>query len=495
MPRRSLQVRPIVGMEIHVQLNTRSKMFCRCPVEFGSEPNTRVCPVCLGLPGALPVMNQKAFEYAVIVGLALRCQISRFTKWDRKSYFYPDLPKNYQISQYDLPLAAGGYFELPADKGARPRRIRIIRAHLEEDAGKNVHDLAGGTGVDLNRAGTPLLEIVTEPDLVSAEEASIFAIELQKLVTYLGVSEGNMQKAQMRFEPNVNLSITEKGTEYRTPIAEVKNLNSFRALRDAVAYEIRRQLDTWAQDHDYVLDKVGKVNCGWREELGRTEIQRTKEEVHDYRYFPDPDLMPVRVDEGWLGRMQDRLPELPISRRARFVREYGLNTAEADMIVADRPTADLFEEAIGERADTATLGRQFVNFWAKHANEGDTTIASLGVEATRMAELSRMTAAGVISATTAQTIAGRMLCDPRPPAEIARAEGLELSRDVSAVERFVDQAITENSKAVGDFKTGGKKSEKAFRYLQGRVIQLSRGSAPPQLVKTLLRKKLVDEGG
>jgi aspartyl-tRNA(Asn)/glutamyl-tRNA(Gln) amidotransferase subunit B len=495
MSRRSLQVRPIIGMEIHVQLNTRSKLFCRCPVAFGSEPNTQVCPVCLGLPGALPVMNRQAFEHAAMVGLALRCQVSRFTKWDRKSYFYPDLPKNYQISQYDLPLGTGGYFELPADAEEPRRRIRIIRAHLEEDAGKTVHARAGGTGVDLNRAGTPLLEIVTEPDLASAEEALVFATELQKLVTYLGVSEGNMQKGQMRFEPNVNLSIVEQGTEYRTPIAEVKNLNSFRALRDAIAYEIQRQLDAWVQDHDYVLDKVGKVNCGWREELGRTEIQRAKEEVHDYRYFPDPDLVPVRVDEGWLSRMQDRLPELPISRRARFVREYRLSPADAETIVADRATADLFEEAIGERADAATLGKQFVNFWARHANARGTTIAGLGVGAARIPGLARMTAAGNVSATAAQTIAERMLHDARPPAEIARAEGLELTRDASAVERLVDQAIAENPKAAGDFRAGGRKSEKALRYLQGQVMQLSRGSAPPQLVRTLLKRKLIDEGG
>jgi aspartyl-tRNA(Asn)/glutamyl-tRNA(Gln) amidotransferase subunit B len=391
-------------------------------------------------------------------------------------------------------LATAGYFELPAGAPGPPRRIRVIRAHLEEDAGKNVHGLAGGTGVDLNRAGTPLLEIVTEPDLASAEEALVFAIELQKLVTYLGVSEGNMQKGQMRFEPNVNLSIVEKETEYRTPIAEVKNLNSFRALRDAVAYEIQRQLDAWARDHDYVLEKVGKVNCGWREELGRTELQRAKEEVHDYRYFPDPDLMPVRVEESWLGRIQDRLPELPISRRARFVREYGLSPAEAETIVADRATADLFEQALGERADAATLGKQFANFWAKHANAGDTTIAGLGVEAARMAELSRMTATGVIGATAAQSIAESMLHDPRPPAEIARAEGLELTRDVAAVERLVDQAIAENPRAVGDFKAGGKKSERALGYLQGRVMRLSRGSAAPQLVRTLLKKKLIGKG-
>ena len=318
-----LEVRPIIGLEIHVQLATRSKMFCRCPVEFGAEPNTRVCPVCLGLPGALPVINRKAYEYAVLVGLALNCRIAPVCQWDRKSYYYPDLPKNYQISQYDLPLASEGFFELPGNEANAPRRIRIRRAHLEEDAGKSLHDRPGYTGVDLNRAGTPLLEIVTEPDLRSAEETCILAGELHKLVTYLGVSEGNMQKGQMRFEPNVNLALTQRGAEYRTPITEIKNLNSFRALGQAIAYELDHQLTEWKKDRHYVLSEVGKVNCGWRDELGRTEVQRVKEELHDYRYFPDPDLVPVTTEEAWLEQMRGRLPELPLPRRARFHREHG----------------------------------------------------------------------------------------------------------------------------------------------------------------------------
>jgi aspartyl-tRNA(Asn)/glutamyl-tRNA(Gln) amidotransferase subunit B len=490
MPGVDPQVSPIIGMEIHVQLATASKMFCRCPVEFGAGPNTRVCPVCLGLPGALPVMNRQAFESAVLVGLALGCEIARFTKWDRKSYYYPDLPKNYQISQYDLPLGSKGVFEMPAKSPAGTRRIRIRRAHLEEDAGKNVHDQPGCTCVDLNRAGTPLLEIVTEPDLASAEEAYQFATELQRLVVYLGVSEGSMQKGQMRFEPNVNLAITEGGHEYRTPIAEVKNLNSFRSLRDAIAYEIGRQLSEWKRDRGYVQGKVGKINCGWREELGRTEIQRAKEEAHDYRYFPDPDLVPVVVSDAWLEEIRARLPELPVQRRERFCGEYGLSPADAAALVADRRTADLFESAVAAGGDAKTLSKQFAGFWAKHANAAGCSVAGLGIDAVRLAELSRMTAEGGINATAAQVIAERMLTDRRPPSEIAGSEGLEQMRDTSAVETFVEQAIAGNPQAVADYKSGGKKSGKALGFLQGQVMQASRGSAPPKLVRELLLKKL-----
>ena len=487
-----LEVRPIIGLEIHVQLATRSKMFCRCPVEFGAEPNTRVCPVCLGLPGALPVINRKAYEYAVLVGLALNCRIAPVCQWDRKSYYYPDLPKNYQISQYDLPLASEGFFELPGNEANAPRRIRIRRAHLEEDAGKSLHDRPGYTGVDLNRAGTPLLEIVTEPDLRSAEETCILAGELHKLVTYLGVSEGNMQKGQMRFEPNVNLALTQRGAEYRTPITEIKNLNSFRALGQAIAYELDHQLTEWKKDHHYVLSQVGKFNCGWRDELGRTEVQRVKEELHDYRYFPDPDLLPVTSEQVWLEQMRAGLPELPLQRRARFHREYGLNPADAETIVADRATADLFESALDHGAEVETLGKQFISFWSKHANAARVTIAELGIGSARLADLSRITAEGRINATAAQAIAEEMLTDQRAPAEIARAEGLEQLQDALAVQQFVDQAVTRNAKAVADYKSGGRKSKKALGFLQGQVMQLSRGSAPPQLVRELLERKLTD---
>ena len=273
--------RVIVGLEIHVQLCTKSKMFCACAVEFGGEPNSRVCPVCLGMPGVLPVMNKQAYEYAVLTATALDCRIASFTKWDRKSYYYPDLPKNYQISQYDLPLGENGSIEIPLESG-RTKKIGIIRAHLEEDAGKNLHTTGNFSQVDLNRTGTPLLEIVTEPDMSSGAEVRALAVELQRMVRFLGVSEADMQKGHMRFEPNINLAITKDGHEYRTPIVEVKNLNSFRALERSVNYEQQRQLDEFLETGD-VLESGSKTTRGWDDEREVTVLQREKEEANDYR--------------------------------------------------------------------------------------------------------------------------------------------------------------------------------------------------------------------
>ncbi|MCL2330772.1 MAG: Asp-tRNA(Asn)/Glu-tRNA(Gln) amidotransferase subunit GatB, partial [Phycisphaerae bacterium] len=367
MDRSELTIRPIIGLEIHVQLATKTKLFCGCQLAFGAEPNSHVCPVCLGMPGVLPVMNRQAVEFSIQTGLALNCSISSFSKWDRKSYYYPDLPKNYQISQYDLPLCHDGAFDVPMGEASKPggpsessqtRRVGIIRAHLEEDAGKNLHERPGITQVDLNRTGTPLLEIVTKPDLASAEEAYHFCVELQRLVVYLGVSEGNMQKGQMRFEPNINVAITYQGQEYRTPICEVKNLNSFRAVRDAIAFEIDRHVTDWMANRDYVVKKAPKENRGWDDVRGVTEYQRSKEEAHDYRYFPDPDMVPVEVDEAWLNRIRATVSETPLQRSGRMQQQYGLT--DADTIVADRATADLFEQAavVGHGA---TLGKQFIS--------------------------------------------------------------------------------------------------------------------------------------
>ncbi|MHC4106161.1 MAG: Asp-tRNA(Asn)/Glu-tRNA(Gln) amidotransferase subunit GatB, partial [Planctomycetota bacterium] len=344
-----LQYKLIVGLEIHVQLSTKSKMFCGCAVEFGQKPNSRVCPVCLGMPGVLPVMNKQAFENAVLVGLALNCEIAQFTKWDRKSYYYPDLPKNYQISQYDLPLSENGYIEIPLESG-KTKNIRIIRAHLEEDAGKNVHTAGNFSQVDLNRTGTPLLEIVTEPDMNKAAEVRALAVELQRMVRFLGVSEADMQKGHMRFEPNINLIITKDGAEYKTPIVEIKNLNSFRALERSVDYEERRQLDEFLET-GLTMEMGNKTTRGWDDEKEITVLQREKEEAHDYRYFPDPDLVPVKLTPQWLADIKGRLCELPIKRQLRYVEQYKLSDYDAGVLTADRSTSDLFDEAVKAGAD------------------------------------------------------------------------------------------------------------------------------------------------
>ncbi|MCH7700289.1 MAG: Asp-tRNA(Asn)/Glu-tRNA(Gln) amidotransferase subunit GatB [Planctomycetes bacterium] len=509
------QVRTIVGLEIHVQLATKTKLFCGCAAEFGAAPNSRLCPVCLGLPGALPVMNRQAFEYAVIAGLALNCTIAERTKWDRKSYYYPDMPKNYQISQYDQPLAYEGWFEVPID--GEIKRVRIRRAHLEEDAGKSIHDeghrlqtgaTPGCTLIDLNRAGTPLLEIVTEPDLESAEQAYVFCTELQRLVTYLGVSEGVMQKGQMRFEPNVNVAIVKDGVEYRTPIAEIKNLNSFRAVRAAIDYETKRQYEQWRSDPGYLLNERPNENRGWDDNRQATVFQRGKEAAHDYRYFPEPDLAPVEVDRQWLDGLREAMPELPLARRARLVEQLALSERDVDVIVTDRATADLFEAVVWHRFATgegtpvspahrletgATLAvKQFINLWCKLANDRGVTPAELDIGADRIAGLVRLVDEGTVSATAANRIAEAMLDSSDGPAELADSMGLVQVQDQAQMAAWVNQAIEDNPRAIETIRTNPKKAKATEGFLSGQVMKLSKGQADPKLAGELIRERLRD---
>lgn len=483
-----MKTRTIIGLEIHVQLKTSTKMFCTCQVTFEAPPNSLVCPVCLGHPGALPVINRQAFELSVMAALALSCKIAPLTKWDRKSYFYPDMPKNYQISQYDLPLATEGHFEVTVAGKTHPVRIR--RAHLEEDAGKNIHDTEPGTLVDLNRAGTPLLEIVTEPDLVSSEHAYEFCTELHRLMTYLGVTEGNMKKGQMRFEPNINVAIEADGQEYRTPIAEIKNLNSLRAVREAIAFESKRQVASWNDDHDYVLGTAPNENRGWNADRGVTEFQREKEAAHDYRYFPDPDLVPVRVTPDALEEFRSRRPELPLARRSRLQSDYGLTADAANTIVADRVTADLFDAMIAAGAQAALAAKQFVNIWQALAKDQGHTIAELGVSAERMAKLARLVESGGVNKTAANTLAEVMLTRKEDPESLAGELGLILERDAEATEAWVKKALATNEKAVRDAVDNPKKAKAAVGFLRGQVMKLSGGKADPKLVGELLTQHL-----
>ena len=326
----------VIGLEVHVQLKTRTKLFCRCSTEFGAAPNTQTCPVCIGMPGSLPVMNRHAFDLAMKTALALNCEIPAFTKWDRKNYFYPDLPKGYQISQYDLPMSCDGYLDIRDPKGRFPdRRVRIIRAHLEEDAGKSMHDEVAGKAdsrIDLNRTGTPLLEIVTHPDLRSPDEAKAYLTELKLLLSYLDVSDCNMQEGSLRVDANVNLHVETPHGTVATPIVEIKNMNSFRAVERALAYEAERQYQEW-RDTGKKLGEVPKQTRGWDDQAQVTRAQRHKEESSDYRYFPDPDLVPVRVTQEEITAARAALGELPAALRERLVSTYGLDLYDADVLV------------------------------------------------------------------------------------------------------------------------------------------------------------------
>jgi aspartyl-tRNA(Asn)/glutamyl-tRNA(Gln) amidotransferase subunit B len=482
----------VVGLEIHVQMATRTKMFCGCELAFAAEPNSKVCPVCLGLPGALPVMNAQAVEFAILTATALNCKIAEFTKWDRKSYYYPDLPKNYQISQYDLPIGSNGFIEIPVS-GGQTKKIRILRVHLEEDAGKNVHTSGNFSQVDLNRAGTPLLEIVTEPDMNSAEEVKSLAIELQRIVRFLGVSQADMQKGHMRFEPNVNLHIKKDNNEYKTPITEVKNLNSFKALEKSVAFEVRRQLDNFLETGE-CLQSGNKKTFGWDDVKEITVLQREKEEAHDYRYFPDPDLVPVVVNEEWLGQITAGLCELPLQMQSRFVSEYSLSDYDAGVLTTDKAMAEYFDNTVKAGGDAKRVCNLITQTGMKIANEKNCSVAELGIEPQRLASLARITDAGQISATAAVTIFEKMVESKDQPSQIAKQLNLLQTSDADELEKIVNEVIAANSQAVEDAKSGGKKSKKSYGFLMGQVMQKSKGTANPQVVAEILGSKLKNPG-
>jgi aspartyl-tRNA(Asn)/glutamyl-tRNA(Gln) amidotransferase subunit B len=481
--------RVLIGMEIHVQLATRSKMFTGAANAFGAEPNTLVDEQVLGLPGVLPVMNRRAVEYAIKVGMALRCQIARHTKWDRKSYFYPDLPKNYQISQYDLPLCAQGNFELSLKDGST-RNIRIRRAHLEEDAGKLLHEAPGGhpinwSIVDLNRAGTPLLEIVTEPDLSSGEEVAAFGQELQKLVQFLGVSEGQMQMGHMRFEPNINVHITdETGTVHKTAITEIKNLNSFSVLERATNYEIQRQIDQWVE-----AGSLGrKSTYGWDEASQSTYWQRDKEEAHDYRYFPDPDLVPVEVDDAWLTELKSQIGELPAARRKRYADMFGLSAADAAVLAGDRETGDFYEEAIAAGGEPKRVSNLILSHGRRIANEKSVPLRKVGIAARRFAQVAQLVDQSKVSVGSAGAIFDKLAEADAEPEQLALRLGLSQVSDAGAIEAAIDSVIARNPKPVQDYKAG---KQAAFNALFGMVMRQAKGFNP-KVVQEQLRKKLAE---
>ena len=480
----------LIGLEVHVQLATRSKMFTGAANEFGAPPNSQVDEQVLGLPGVLPVMNKRAVEYAMMVGMALGCEIAKHTKWDRKSYYYPDLPKNYQISQYDLPLCKAGRFELTRKDGST-LPVRIRRAHLEEDAGKLLHEAPGGfpidcTYVDLNRAGTPLLEIVTEPDLHSGSDVALFGQELQKIVQFLGVSHGQMQMGHMRFEPNINVHITDgAGAVHKTAITEIKNLNSFNVLERASEYEIQRQIRHWEQTGD----PGRKSTYGWDDAAQATFHQRDKEDAQDYRYFPDPDLVPVQVDEAWLTEISSRIGELPAARRKRYAAAMGLSPSDAAALSNDRPTGDFFEAALKFGSTPQRVCNLILAHGRRLSNDRNKPLAELGIAARRFAEVGALIDRSAIAASSAGAMFDRLAERDASPEELAASLGLAQVSDMSAIDAAIDAMLASNPKPLADFRAG---KQTAMGALVGMVMKSGKG-LNPKMVQERLRSRL--EGG
>jgi len=447
----------VIGLEVHVQLSTESKLFCRCSTKFGAEPNTQTCPVCIGMPGSLPVMNRRAYELSLKTAVALNCDIPEFTKWDRKQYYYPDLPKGYQISQFDLPMSADGYLEIsdPKDKFP-PKRVGIIRAHLEEDAGKSVHDEAAGKAdseIDLNRTGTPLLEIVSQPDMRSAAEARAFLDELKLLLTYIAVSDCNMQEGSLRVDANVNLHIEKDGERIATPIVEIKNMNSFRAVERALDYEAPRQYREW-QETGRQLGEAPKQTRGWDDVAGVTRGQRSKEESSDYRYFPEPDLAPVITTVAEVDAVRKSLTELPAALRQRLTDGYGLSPYDADVIVNQgRPFVDYYLIMADTSGNPKSASNWLTGQVQRELNQHEQTIADFGMSAANLAALIRSVDEGALPSTRATEAFQLMLtegCDIT--AALAK---LKIERvDESALVAMVQELLAANPKTVADIQSG-----------------------------------------
>lgn len=487
-----------VGLEIHVELQTRSKMFTRTPnvahPDFeDAAPNTLVDPVVAALPGTLPVMNRAAVEMSMLVGLALGCDIARFSKWDRKNYYYPDLPKGYQISQYDLPLCHDGAYTIRTADGTE-RRIGIIRAHLEEDTGKLGHELPGGgtypgSLVDLNRAGTPLLEIVTHPDFDSAEDVVTFGQELRVLCRFLGVTQGVMQRGHMRFEPNINLELElEDGRTVRTPIVEVKNLNSFRAVRGAIEHEYDRQELEWRRT-GREMGPGAKATYGWDDERMETVLQREKEDAHDYRYFPDPDLVPVVVDDAWLEEVRARLPELPAVRRRRYVDDLGLREKDAVVLVEERGLSELFEATVEAlpSGDGTAVAKLLLNQCAKRANEAGCGIHELGIDPGQISGIVELREAEELGAQNIDPLLALLAESGEPARAVAESAGMLVVLDDSQLDTWCDEAIAANEQAADDVRAG---KMAAIGRLVGHVMKASGGSVDAKSVQARLREKL-----
>jgi aspartyl-tRNA(Asn)/glutamyl-tRNA(Gln) amidotransferase subunit B len=469
----------VIGLEVHAQLQTKTKIFCGCETRFGEDANTRTCPVCIGMPGVLPVLNRKAVEYIVKTGLATHGKVSPSSRFARKNYFYPDLPKGYQISQYELPIIERGHVEIVVDGNVK--RIGITRIHLEEDAGKNLHQSAGNASlVDLNRAGTPLMEIVSEPDIRTAEEASEYLKKLRSILRYIEVSDADMEKGNFRCDANVSIrpvGATEFGTR-----AEIKNVNSFKFVQKAIEYEIKRQAQ--------ILDEGGRVVQETRlfdSNKGVTFSMRSKEEAHDYRYFPEPDLVPVKISAATIEEIRTSIPELPDAKRERFTKEYGLPEYDADMLTQSRAMANYFEETAKLSNQPKTVSNWMMGELMRLLNADGREIDDSPIKPDRLAGLIKMIDNGVISIKIAKTVFEEMYKNGKDAETVVQEQGLVQVSDTGAIETIIDEVIRVNPAQSADYKAG---KDKLFGFFVGQVMKASKGKANPDVVNQLLKKKL-----
>ena len=474
---------PVIGLEVHAQILTESKIFCGCSTRFGEAPNRNTCPVCMGFPGVLPVLNRKVVEHTIRTGLATHCTIARRSRWARKNYFYPDLPKGYQISQYELPLCTGGHVDVGGDGASK--RVRLTRIHMEEDAGKNIHDARGDHSlVDLNRAGVPLMEIVSEPDMRSPDEAGDYLRTLRSILEYLEVCDGNMEEGSFRCDANV--SLRPEGDEELGVKVEIKNLNSFKAVEKALEHEIRRQ--------GQVLSDGGAVAQEtrlWDPDAEVTRSMRSKEHAHDYRYFPDPDLLPLEIDDAWVSEIRATLPELARERRDRFTEEYGLSSYDSDILTQRRDVAEYFEAAVKAHANPKAIANWLMGDLFRVLKErrldAALRIESWPVAAADLARMVQMVDQGTISGKLAKTVFNEMLETGKGPDAVVREKGLEQVSDTSALDAAVDEVLAACEAQVAEFRAG---KEKVFGFLVGQVMKATRGKANPQMVNEILRGRL-----
>ncbi len=467
----------VIGLEIHSELKTNTKIFCGCATTFGAEHNTHVCPVCLGLPGVLPTLNKRVLEFAIKAGLALNCEINKFSKFDRKNYYYPDLPKNWQTSQYDLPICENGYVDIVKSNG-ETKRIRITRIHMEEDAGKLVH--SGNTikdsdtsNVDYNRTGVPLIEIVSEPDMSSPEEARLYMEKVKSILQYIDVSNCKMEEGNLRAD--LNVSLRPAGSDVLGTRTEMKNINSFKAVEEALTYEIERQ--------EEVLEDGGHII----QERGITLSMRSKENAHDYRYMPEPDLVPIITTDEEIEAFRKSLPELPDARKARLEEQFGLSAYDAGIITSSREMAEYFDAVIETGADAKLAANWIMGDLSKNLNAENLEIADSPVDAKRLGEMIGLISKGTISSKIAKKVFEEMWQCPDSPEKIVKDKGLVQITDTKAIEEIVDKVIAENQKAVDDYKSGNKK---AIGALVGQVMKQSKGKANPQTVNQILAQKL-----